>query len=238
MTDDLRRQLAEANHILFDQGVLDAFGHVSVRRPDRPDRFLLARNMAPVLVTPGDVQEYDLDGETRDPAPSYLERFIHAEIYRARPDVQAVVHSHSASVIPFGLSSTPLRPLFHMAGFLADGVGRFEIRDAAGDETDLLVRDAPLGAALASSLGEAPFALMRGHGSVAVGASLPLAVYRAVYAEENAALQLRSLPLGDAVQLTVGEGRAAAATNAGQVARAWDMWRRLAAARHELLRTG
>lgn len=238
MSDDLRRQLAEANHILFDQGVLDAFGHVSVRLPDRPDRFLLARNMAPVLVTPADVQEYDLDGETHDPSPSYLERFIHAEIYRARPDVQAVVHSHSASVIPFGLCSTPLRPLFHMAGFLADGVGRFEIRDAAGDETDLLVRDAALGAALASSLGEAPFALMRGHGAVAVGPSLPLAVYRAVYAEENAALQLRSLALGDVVQLTTGEGRAAADTNAGQVARAWDMWRRLAAARHEALRAG
>lgn len=235
MSDDLRRQLAEANHILFDQGVLDAFGHVSVRLPDRPDRFLLARNMAPVLVTPADVQEYDLDGETHDPSPSYLERFIHAEIYRARPDVQAVVHSHSASVIPFGLCSAPLRPLFHMAGFLADGVGRFEIRDAAGDETDLLVRDAALGAALASSLGEAPFALMRGHGSVAVGPSLPLAVYRAVYAEENAALHLRSLPLGHVVELTTSEGRAAAETNAGQVSRAWDMWRRLAA-RHDSLR--
>ncbi|PFW98996.1 Decarboxylase NovR [Nocardia farcinica] len=237
MTEDLRVQLAEANHILFDQGVLDAFGHVSVRTAAGADRFLLARNMAPVLVTPGDIQEYDLDGVTRDPGPSYLERFIHAEIYRARPDVQAVVHSHSASVIPFGLSSTQLRPLVHMAGFLADGIARFEIRDAAGDATDLLVRDAALGAALATALGEAPFALMRGHGSVAVGPSLPLAVYRAVYAEENAALQLRSLPLADVVPLTAGEGRAAAETNAGQVARAWDMWRRLAA-RHDALRAG
>ncbi|TQK69065.1 class II aldolase/adducin family protein [Nocardioides sp. SLBN-35] len=238
MTQDLRTQLVEANHILFDQGVLDAFGHVSVRSDERPDRFLLARNMAPVLVTAEDVQEYDLDGRTSDRAPSYLERFIHAEIYRARPDVQAVVHSHSASVIPFGLSSTPMRPLFHMAGFLADGIARFEIRDVAGDATDLLVRDADLGAELAASLGEAPFALMRGHGSVAVAPSLPLAVYRAVYAEENAALQLRSMPLGDTVQLTVGEGRAAADTNAGQVGRAWDMWRRLAAARQQGLRAG
>lgn len=237
MTDDLRTQLAEANHILFDQGVLDAFGHVSVRSAERADRFLLARNMAPVLVTPADIQEYDLDGATHDPAPSYLERFIHAEIYRARPDVHAVVHSHSASVIPFGLSSAPLRPLFHMAGFLAQGVARFEIRGTAGDATDLLVRDAPLGAALAASLGDAPFALMRGHGSVAVGPSLPLTVYRAVYAEENAALVLRTLPLADVVPLTEGEGRAAAETNAGQVARAWDMWRRLAA-RHEALRAG
>lgn len=235
MTDDLRAQLAEANHILFDQGVLDAFGHVSVRTAPGADRFLLARNMAPVLVTPADVQEYDLDGVTRDRAPSYLERFIHAEIYRVRPDVQAVVHSHSASVIPFGLSTTPLRPLFHMAGFLADGIGRFEIRDAAGDATDLLVRDGALGAALADSLGDAPFALMRGHGSVAVGPSLPLAVYRAVYAEENAALQLRTLPLADVMPLTEAEGMAAAETNAGQVARAWDMWRRLAA-RHDDLR--
>jgi ribulose-5-phosphate 4-epimerase/fuculose-1-phosphate aldolase len=237
VSDDLRTQLAEANHILFDQGVLDAFGHVSVRCAEGADRFLLARNMAPVLVTPADIQEYDLDGSTSDAAPSYLERFIHAEIYRARPDVQAVVHSHSASVIPFGLSSTPLRPLFHMAGFLVDGIARFEIRDAAGDATDLLVRDTALGAALAGSLGDAPFALMRGHGSVAVGPSLPLAVYRAVYAEENAALQLRSLSLTDVVPLTAGEGRAAAETNGGQVARAWDMWRRLAA-RHDSLRTG
>jgi len=203
-----------------------------------PDRFLLARNMAPVLVTPADVQQYDLDGVTGDPAPSYLERFIHAEIYRVRPDVHAVVHSHSASVIPFGLSSTPLRPLFHMAGFLADGVARFEIRDAAGDATDLLVRDAALGAALAGSLGEAPFALMRGHGSVAVASSLPLAVYRAVYAEENAALQLRCLPLAEVVPLTTGEGRAAAETNAGQVTRAWDMWRRLATRTHDLRADG
>jgi len=237
MTDDLRLQLAEANHILFDQGVLDAFGHVSVRSAERSDRFMLARNMAPALVTPTDIQEYDLDGATNDAAPSYLERFIHAEIYRARPDVQAVVHSHSASVIPFGLSSTPLVPLFHMAGFLVDGIARFEIRETAGDATDLLVRNAVLGAALAASLGEAPFALMRGHGSVSVGSSLPLAVYRAVYAEENAALQLRSLPLTDVVPLTTGEGRAAAETTAGQVARAWDMWRRLAA-RHDGLRTG
>ncbi|MBO9524160.1 MAG: class II aldolase/adducin family protein [Nocardioidaceae bacterium] len=233
---DLRVQLAQANHILFDQGVLDAFGHVSVRSEERADRFLLARNMAPVLVTPEDVQEYDLDGETDGPASSYLERFIHAEIYRARPDVQAVVHSHSASVIPFGLSSTPLRAVFHMAGFLVDGVARFEIRDVAGDATDLLVRDARLGAALAASLGQAPFALMRGHGSVAVAPSLPLAVYRAVYAEENAALQLRGLPLADVDYLTPGEGRAAAQTNAGQVARAWDMWLRLAG-RHESLRS-
>ncbi|MCR1783767.1 class II aldolase/adducin family protein [Nocardioides carbamazepini] len=238
MTDaDLRIQLAQANHILFDQGVLDAFGHVSVRSAERADRFLLARNMAPVLVTPADVQEYDLDGITSDPAPSYLERFIHAEIYRARPDVHAVVHSHSASVIPFGLSSTPLQALFHMAGFLVGGVARFEIRDVAGDATDLLVRDAALGAALAATLGDAPFALMRGHGSVAVGASLPLAVYRAVYAEENAALQLRSRHLADVVPLTDGEGRSAAETNAGQVGRAWDMWRRLAA-RHDGLRAG
>ncbi|MFI9630908.1 class II aldolase/adducin family protein [Streptomyces sp. NPDC052042] len=229
MTDtDPRVQLAHANRILVHQGVLDAFGHVSVRTAEGADRFLLARNMAPASVTPADVQEYDLDGQTGDPAPSYLERFIHAEIYRARPDVQAIVHSHSASVIPFGLSSTPLRALFHMAGFLVDGVGRFEIRDVAGDATDLLVRDARLGQALAASLGEAPFALMRGHGSVAVGPSLPLVVYRAVYAEQNAALQLRSLALGPVEALTAGEGRAAAATNAGQVERAWNVWRQQA----------
>ncbi len=147
-----------------------------------------------------------------------------AEIYRARPDVRAVVHSHSPAVIPFGVSTTSMRPVFHMAGFLADGVARFEIRDVAGDGTDLLVRDADLGRALAEALGSAPVALMRGHGSVAVADSLALVVYRAVYTEKNAALLRDARHLVDVEYLTEAEGRAAAETNAGQVRRAWDYW--------------
>ena len=127
-------------------------------------------------------------------------------------------------MIPFGVSTTPMRPVFHMAGFLADGVARFEIRDVAGDGTDLLVRDAALGRALAEALDGAPVALMRGHGSVAVADSLALAVYRAVYTEKNAALLRDARHLDDVEYLNEAEGRAAARTNAGQVRRAWDSW--------------
>jgi HCOMODA/2-hydroxy-3-carboxy-muconic semialdehyde decarboxylase len=221
---DQALQLTQANHILVDQSVLDAFGHVSVRVTDDPSRFLLARNMAPALVEPGDVQVFDFDGRTVDKRKAYLERFIHAEIYRARPDVMAVVHSHSPAVIPFSVASVTMRPVFHMAGFLAEGVRRFEIRDVAGDATDLLIRDRALGADLAMSLGDASVVLMRGHGSVTVADSLPLAVYRAVYAEKNAAIQLAAEQLGGVAYLSDPEGRAAAETNAGQLTRAWSMW--------------
>ncbi|WP_375001253.1 class II aldolase/adducin family protein [Aeromicrobium sp. CTD01-1L150] len=226
---DQTASLARANRILVTEGVLDAFGHVSVRVTDDPDRFLLARNMAPASVTADDVMEFDLDGRSEDERRPYLERFIHSEIYRARPDVMAVVHSHSPSVIPFGVCDVELRPVFHMAGFLADGVRRFEIRDEVGEGSDLLVRNGALGAALARTLADAPVALMRGHGSVAVAGSLELAVYRAIYTEKNAAIQCQAQAMGTVEYLTVGEGRAAAATNAGQVARAWDLWSRAAA---------
>lgn len=221
-------ELADANHILFDQGVLDAFGHVSVRVEDDPGRFLLSRNLAPTLVTAADVQVIGLDGEPEDGRRPYLERFIHASIYRARPDVAALVHSHSLGVIPFGVSNVPLAPLFHMAGFLAEGVGRFEIRDQFGDGTDLLVRSEEIGDALAASLGSGSVVLMRGHGSVVVGPSLRLAVYRAIYTEVNARLQADVIRLGEWTPLTTKEGLAAADTIAGQVDRAWGMWLRRA----------
>jgi ribulose-5-phosphate 4-epimerase/fuculose-1-phosphate aldolase len=221
-------QVAQANRILAALGILDAFGHASVRLIDDPDHFLLARNMAPALVQPDDVQVFDLDGVTDDERRPYLERFIHAEIYRARPDVQAVVHTHSAALIPFAASTDELRPIYHMAGFLAKGVARFEIRDIAGPETDLLIRNSALGAHLAASLGDAPFVLMRGHGAVAVAESLELAVYRAVYADKNALLQMQAAALGNITFLTPEEGKAAAATNAGQVQRAYQVWQELA----------
>ncbi|MGY1823960.1 class II aldolase/adducin family protein [Geodermatophilus sp. SYSU D00079] len=220
-----RSELAEANHVLVDQGILDGFGHVSVRSAEDPGAFLLSRNLAPGLVRPDDVQLITLDGHTEDPRPSYLELYIHAEIYRARPDVQAVVHSHSPAVIPFGVSRTPLRPILHMAGFLAPRVPVFESRDTLGAASDLLVRDAATGAALAASLGDASVVLMRGHGSTAVGASLPEVVYRAVYAEVNARVQSEALRLGECVFLTDEEAAATVATNTPQIARAWGFWR-------------
>ena len=223
----LVEKLAIANRILYDQGVVDGFGHVSVRHDASDAHFLLARNMAPGLVTADDILVFDLDANALDAGGRrvYLERFIHGEIYRARADVQAVVHSHSPSVIPFAATRTPLRPIYHMSGFLGDGSALFDIRDVAGD-TDLLIRDAPLGRALAGALGTRAAVLMRGHGSTVVGASLEQVVYRAVYAEINARLQAQALALGGVVYLTDAEAAKAAATNDTQLARVWELWER------------
>jgi HCOMODA/2-hydroxy-3-carboxy-muconic semialdehyde decarboxylase len=223
----LVESLAVANRILYDQGVVDGFGHVSVRHDRSPAHFLLARNMAPALVTPADILTFDLDGQALDAGDRrvYLERFIHAEIYRARTDVVAVVHSHSPSVIPFAATRTPLRPIYHMSGFLGAGSALFEIRDVAGD-SDLLIRNAELGRALAASLGGNAAVLMRGHGSTVVGTSLQQVVYRAIYAETNARLQMQAMALGDVTYLNEREAALAAATNDTQLARVWELWTR------------
>lgn len=223
----LAEQLVAANHILFDQGVVDAFGHVSVRHDARPDRFLLARNMAPGQVAAEDIVEFTLDGEAVNAAGRrvYLERFIHGEIYRRRPDVMAVVHSHSHAIVPLSVvKGVRLQALFHMAGFIGRGAPVFEIRDAGGDGTDLLISDNALGRALAELFDESDIVLMRGHGSTVVGHSLPQAVYRAVYAEHNARYQLAAMPLGEVTYLTEAESRACVETVEGQVKRPWDLW--------------
>jgi len=219
--------LAVANRILYNEGVVDGFGHVSVRHDRSPAHFLLARNLAPALVTPDDILTFDLDGQALDAGDRrvYLERFIHAEIYRARPDVVAVVHSHSPSVIPFAVTKTPLRPVYHMSGFLGEGSAHFEIRDVAGN-SDLLIRNATLGRALADALGSSTAVLMRGHGSTVVGTSLQQVVYRAIYAETNARLQTQALALGDVTYLNAEEASLAAATNDTQLARVWELWQR------------
>ena len=223
----LAERLALANRILYDQDVVDGFGHVSARCDEASDRFLLARNMAPGLVTPDDILTFDLDGNALDAQGRrvYLERFIHGEIYRARADVQAVVHSHSPGVIPFAATRTPLRPLYHMSGFLGSGSALFEIRDVAGN-SDLLIRDPALGRALAGALGSHSTVLMRGHGSTVVGTSLEQAVYRAIYAETNARLQSQAITLGEVTYLNEQEAAMAAATNDTQLARTWELWAR------------
>ena len=220
--------LITANHILYDQHVVDAFGHVSVRHDRRRDTFLLARSMAPALVTAADILEFDLDGNPLDSGGRavYLERFIHCEIYRVRPDVGAIVHSHSHAVIPFGaVRSHKLRAIFHMSGFVGTETPIFEIRECAGDGSDLLIRNRELGAALAKSLGPKSVVLMRGHGITVTGPTLQEAVYRGVYVDVNARLQLEAIGLGDVNYLTEQEGRAAAAANASQIGRAWEMWK-------------
>ncbi len=228
------RELVDANHILFDQGVVDGFGHVSMRHPVRPDHFLLARSMAPALVTETDVLEFDTDGaptEAGGPAV-YLERFIHSEIYRARPDVVSVVHSHSPAVVPFSVvSGTKLRPICHMCGFLGAATPVFEIRDVAGPGSDLLIRDSRLGAALAQSLGQSAAVLMRGHGSTVVGGTLRQAVFRAVYTEVGARLQSEAMRLGPVTYLTEEEGQATARTNDAQIDRTWLLWLKAARSR-------
>jgi HCOMODA/2-hydroxy-3-carboxy-muconic semialdehyde decarboxylase len=220
-------KLVLANRILFARGVVDAFGHASARHDRSPAHFLLARNMAPALVRRDDILTFDLDGTALDAGGRrlYLERFIHAEIYRARPDVHAIVHSHSPSVIPFGVTGQPLRPVFHMCGFLGEGTALFEIRDVAGD-SDMLIRDGRLGVALAAALGKRSTVLMRGHGSTTVGASIEQAVYRAVYAEVNARLQLSAVPLGPITYLNAEEAAKAAAVNDTQLPRVWELWTR------------
>jgi len=226
--------LVAANRILVDQGVLDGYGHVSVRHPADPQRYLMSRSIAPELVTAADVMEYDLDSNPVDARgrATYLERFIHGEVYRVRPDVRAVVHDHSPSVIPFGVSAAPLRPLYHMSAFLGGGVPVFDIKTASGQSTDMLVRTAALGKSLAQALGTRPVALMRGHGTVVVGASLPLVVFRAVYTEMNARLQAQALALGGPVTyLDDEEARRAEASVGGTVSRPWELWRRKALGR-------
>jgi len=224
----LLEDLVDANLILFNEGVVDAFGHVSVRNPDKPDHYFLARNMAPGLVTRGDIIEFDLDGNTvdGDTRKVYLERYIHGEIFRARPDVMAVVHSHSPSVIPFSVvKSNPLRPICHMSGFIGTSAPIFEIRDVAGDATDLLITSPKLGAALSGTLADNTVVLMRGHGSTVVAPTLKQAVYRAVYVEVNAKLQAEASRLGPIEFLSQGETETTQKTIEGQVERPWRLWK-------------
>ncbi|MDO8598289.1 MAG: class II aldolase/adducin family protein [Sulfuricaulis sp.] len=230
---NLIEDLVAANRILADRGVLDGYGHVSVRHPKNPERYLMSRSLAPELVTAADIMEHDLDSnpiDLRGRTP-FLERFIHGEIYKARPDVNAVVHSHSPAVVPFGVSNVPLRPIYHMGAFLGVGVPIFEIRDAGG-MTDLLVRNPELGRALAQCLADKPIALMRGHGSVIVGSTIPSAVYHAIYTDVTARLQVQAIMLGGSINyLEPEECRLAAANIAGTIGRPWELWKRKALAK-------
>lgn len=225
---ELLDDLVDANLILFNEGVVDAFGHVSVRHPEHPDRYYMSRNMAPGLVTRDDLIEFDLDGNPvrPDDRKVYLERFIHGELYRARPDVMAVIHSHSPSVVPFSaVKSNPLRPMCHMSGFIGEGAPVFEIRDVAGDGTDLLITSPELGVALSDSLADNNVVLMRGHGSTVVANTLKKAVYRAVYVEVNAKLQSEATRLGPIEFMTAAEARTAMENIEGQVERPWQLWK-------------
>ena len=227
--DALIQDLAAASRILFAQGVVDGYGHVSMRHPGAPGRFLMSRAMAPALATPADIIEYDLDSNpcNANGRNSFLERFIHGEVYRARPDIMAVVHSHSPSIIPFGLVEAPMQAMFHNAAFIAAGVPVFDIREKFG-ATNMLCGDSPKAAALAATLADKSVVLMRAHGVVACGRTLQMAVFRAVYTEINARIQHWTMALANGqppAALDAEEGQLADVVNDTAAMRAWDFWR-------------
>jgi len=229
----LIEDLVAGSRILALHEVLDAYGHISARSDRRPDRFIMSRSRAPALVTAADLMELDPDSEPAagDARKGFIERYIHGEIYRSRPDVMAVVHSHSASVIPFGATRTRLRPLYHMASFLWSGAPVFEIRKQS-EENDLLIRDRPLGKALAETLGGCTCVLMRGHGMTVVADSIPAVVFRAIYTEMNARLQIQAMQLEGPIEfLSDVEGRRSWAANSGTLERPWELWKAKALSR-------
>ena len=220
--------LAAASRILADQGVFDAAGHVSMRHPSRAERFLMSRSLAPALVTADDVMEFNLDCEPCDARgrTAFIERFLHGEIYKRRPDVTAIAHGHSSSVIPFGLVATPMRATYHNAAFLAAGVPVFDIRERFG-ATDIVINSSERGAALAEALGDKSVVLLRAHGFVAVGPSVQAAVFRAVFTEISARVQLQAAMLGGPIAaLDPEEGRKADAINLATLGRSWELWKK------------
>jgi ribulose-5-phosphate 4-epimerase/fuculose-1-phosphate aldolase len=234
----LVEDLVVANRILANEGILDGLGHISARSLERPDRFLQSRDLAPGLVTASDIVEYDLDGNAVNPkAPvGVRERFIHAAIYKARPDVKSVVHSHLPSVLPFTDSSVALRPMYHMAVFLVPGVPLFEIRKVPG-HVGMLVDDNKSGAALAQTLGNKTVALMRGHGAVIVGTSVPDAVSSAIFLDVNARVQAQAVALGgtisyltqaDVAPPTPNQQPAGQPGAPGYYPRSWGIWKQKA----------
>lgn len=225
----LVEELVVGNRILFHEKVVDGFGHISVRHDKDPSKYLMARMRVPGLVSADDIITYDLDSNPQgDDRKSYNERFIHGEIYKARPDVQSVVHCHTRALLPFAVTKVPLRPLSHVSGFLGTGVPVFDIREAAGGPTNMLVRDPKLGRALAQSLGDKNMVLMRGHGATLVGNSIKNAVFRAVYAAENAELQMEAMRLGEVMYLSPEEavlGAEVNETNDTSLDRPWSAWK-------------
>jgi ribulose-5-phosphate 4-epimerase/fuculose-1-phosphate aldolase len=224
---ELLDDIVVGSRILADLGIVDGFGHVTARSPTNPSHFLMARSVAPALVTADDIMEFDENGEPVDARGRaiFLERFIHAEIYKARPDVMAVVHAHSAGVIPFANSKTPLRAMFHNGAFIAAGAPVWDIAKEFG-ATDMLVRNNVIGKSLAQALGDRSLVLMRGHGDVTVGAAVKVAVFRAYYTDVNARMQAQALMLGpDITFLSPEESAKADATNMIIMERVWALWK-------------
>lgn len=224
----LIEDLVAANRMLAMEGILDGWGHVSVRHPKDPNRYLMSRNLAAELVTIADIMEFDLDSVPVDRRGRdlYTERFIHSEIYKARPDVNAVIHTHAPPLIPFAASKVPMRPMYHRAAFVAQGIPVFDIRDGFG-MTDMLIRNQAHGQALAKTLGDKPATLMRSHGATVVAPSLPRLVGRSVFLVKNATAQQQAIALGGPISyLDAEEARLIEAREGYGLARAWEVWKR------------
>jgi len=224
----LALDLVVASRTLAEHGVIDAYGHASARSDTDPQRYYMARNLAPELVTEADIVELDLDSKpvAATGHALYNERFIHGEIYKARPDVQAIVHNHSHAVVPFSCTGCELKPIFHMAAFVGLGIPTWDIRDAQRG-TDMLVRTAALGEHLARKLGKHPAVLMRGHGSTVVAENLQRAVGRTIYLDVNARMQLDAAQLAGGQRNIVFMDDAEVAANVSwqNYERAWDLWK-------------
>ena len=220
-------ELVAANRILAAQGILPGYGHISVRHPENPNRYLISRSLAPELVTAEDIVELDLDSVPASAsAPRlYLERFIHGEIYKIRPDVNAVVHNHTPTVISFGIGSIPLRPVFHQAAFFLDGIPIWDYRDF-GTADGALVDTPARGAGLAVALKDRPAVLMRNHGVAVVGSTIPMVVGRSITLETNAEIQTQALARGDEIVYLEQD----AESPGSSFDRAWDLWLRQLAA--------
>lgn len=218
--------LITATRVLVNEKILDSFGHVSVRNPSQQDRYFMTRDNFSWADREDYIIELDLDSNPCNPngvKPS-LERFIHGEIYRMRPDVNAVIHTHSPALIPFGVSKTPLQPLYHMCGFLAEGAPIFDIQHKHG-MTNMLIQNNELGHSLATSLGKSAVVLMRGHGATIVGSSIKEAVFRAIYVTINAHLQPIAMQLGDPTFLHYEEGIQTDELHHAALNRPWEYWK-------------
>jgi ribulose-5-phosphate 4-epimerase/fuculose-1-phosphate aldolase len=227
LSAELVEDLLVGNKILFKYGIVDAFGHISVRHDRDPKTYVMSRHLAPGLVTEEDLLTYDLDSMPVTPTKHrlYSERYIHGEIYKRRPDVMSVVHCHAPALIPFGITKAELEPVYHMSAFLGEGVPKFEIRETAG-MTDMLIRTAPIGKALAERLGDKPMVLMRGHGATMVGKTIRHAVYRAMYAAQNAQIQSEALRFGTVTYLAPEEAANYERYIHEVIHRPWNMWKR------------
>lgn len=224
---DVIEDLVTATKILVNEGIMDVFGHISARDPESPDHFLMAQKLAPAVITNDDYQRFTLEGETEDNRPSYLERYIHSEIYKARPDVMCVLHTHSPAVLPYCFVDTPLRPVTHMGAFMGESVPVYEIRDYLGDDTDLFGGSPEVCAGIAEALGPHPVVLMARHGVCNVGRSVRETVYRAFYLEQEAAALTAGLAIGNIKYLSPGEVKTAGALVGAQYQRGWDHWSQL-----------